>query len=81
MNALLQRLRGVSRRTLLLTGSVAGLIFLALVGVLGSPEELAGVLGLAAYVVAVLLLSAAITLLVVKISPAQSAKEQARESS
>jgi hypothetical protein len=38
-----------------------------------------GILELAAYVVAILSLSAAITFLVVKISPAQSAKKEQAE--
>jgi hypothetical protein len=39
-------------------------------------DTILGLLGLAAYVVAVLALSAAVTYAVVRISPAQSAKEQ-----
>jgi hypothetical protein len=40
-------------------------------------EDLLGLLGLVVYIVAILALSAAITLLVIKISPSQSAKQQA----
>jgi hypothetical protein len=79
MRAILQRIRALPRRTFVVTGVIAFVLAVALIAVLASPEELLGVLGLAAYVVAVLALSAAVTLAVVKISPSQSAKEQARE--
>jgi hypothetical protein len=42
-------------------------------------ETLLGILGLAVYVIGILLLSAAITFLVVKISPAQSAKKKSEQ--
>jgi hypothetical protein len=77
--AILERIRALPRRTFVITGVIAFVIAVALIAVLASLEELLGVLGLAAYVVAVLLLSAAVTLAVVKISPSQSAKEQAGE--
>jgi hypothetical protein len=44
-------------------------------------DTILGLLGLTVYVVAVLALSAAVTLAVVKISPAQSAKEEAGKGS
>jgi hypothetical protein len=81
MDSILQRIRAVPRRTVVIAGVTASVVAAVLIGVLASPEELLGVLGLAAYVVAVLLLSAAVTLAVVRISPSQSAKEQAREGS
>jgi hypothetical protein len=81
MRSILERIRAIPRRTLAIAGVVALVVAAALIAVLASPQDLLGVLGLAAYVVAVLLLSAAVTLAVVKISPAQSAKEQARETS
>jgi hypothetical protein len=80
MRSILERIRALPPRTVIVAGVIAFVVAAALIGVLASPEELLGVLGLAAYVVAVLALSAAVTLAVVKISPAQSAKEQARES-
>ena len=40
-------------------------------------EDILGLLGLIVYIVAILALSSAITLLVIKISPSQSAKQQA----
>jgi hypothetical protein len=79
--AILERIRALPRRTVVAAAVIAFVIAAALIGVLASPEELLGVLGLVAYVVAVLALSAAVTLAVVKISPSQSAKEQAREGS
>ena len=44
-------------------------------------EDILGLLGLVVYIVAILALSAAITLLVIKISPSQSAKQQSDKSS
>jgi hypothetical protein len=43
-------------------------------------EDLLGVLGLIVYITAILALSAGVTFLVIKISPSQSAKEQAEKS-
>jgi hypothetical protein len=44
-------------------------------------EDILGVLGLAVYITLILALSAGITFLVIKISPSQSAKEQASKDS
>jgi hypothetical protein len=76
MRAILERIRGLPRRTLALAALVVLLVGAALVLVLADTETLLGLLGLAAYVVAVLLFAAAVTFAVVKISPAQSAKEE-----
>jgi hypothetical protein len=43
-------------------------------------EDLLGLLGLIVYIVAILALSAGVTFLVIRISPSQSAKEQAEKS-
>jgi hypothetical protein len=81
MRSILDRIRALPTRTLVLGGVVAPLLLLLLVVAVLAPDDLLGVLGLIAYVVAVLAFSAAITFAVVKISPSQSAKEQASKSS
>ena len=81
MRALLERIRSLPTRTLVLGGVVAPLLLTAIIVAVLAPDDLLGVLGLAAYVVAVLAFSAAVTFAVVKISPAQSAKEQAGKTS
>jgi hypothetical protein len=43
-------------------------------------EDLLGLLALVAYIVVILALSAGVTFAVIKISPSQSAKEQAEKS-
>jgi hypothetical protein len=43
-------------------------------------ETILGILGLAVYVLGILALSAAVTFLVVKVSPAQSAKKTEQQS-
>jgi hypothetical protein len=80
MRAILERIRGLPRRTLALAALVAVVLVVVLLAVLVEPDALLGLLGLAAYVVAVLLFSAAVTFAVVKISPAQSAKEETGKS-
>ena len=80
MSSLLERILSLPRRTLILGGVVAPLVLFLLGVAVFAPEELLGVIGLAAYVVGVLAFSAAITFAVVRISPAQSAKEQAKSS-
>jgi hypothetical protein len=44
-------------------------------------DDLLGLLGLIVYIVAILALSAGVTYAVIKISPSQSAKEQAEKGS
>jgi predicted membrane channel-forming protein YqfA (hemolysin III family) len=80
MSSILERIRSVPPRALVLATVVALLVGAALVAVLSTPKTLLGLLGLAAYVVGVLLFSAGITFAVVRISPSQSAKEQAGDS-
>jgi hypothetical protein len=80
MRAILERIRGLPRRTLALTALVAVVLVVVLLAFLVEPDALLGLLGLAAYVAGVLLFSAAVTFAVVKISPAQSAKEEAGKS-
>jgi type III secretory pathway component EscU len=81
MDSILERIRSLPRRTIVLGGVVAPLVLFLLVVAVLAPDELLGVIGLALYVVGVLAFSAAITFAVVKISPAQSAKEQAAKES
>ena len=77
MPAVLETFRRQHRLVRLALGAVAGFLLVGLIAVaVLAPDALLGLVGLAAYVVGVLLFSAAITLLVVRISPSQSAKEQ-----
>jgi hypothetical protein len=80
MNSILERIRSLPRRALVAAAVVAMLVGAALVAVLSTPGTLLGVLGLAVYVVGVLLLASAVTYAVVRISPSQSAKEAAKSS-
>ena len=81
MRSLLERIRALPTRTLVLGGVVAPLVLGLIVVAVLAPDDLLGVIGLLIYVVCVLAFSAAITFAVVKISPAQSAKEQAAKNS
>jgi hypothetical protein len=81
MVSLLERIRSLPTRTLVLGGVVAPLLLGLIIAAVLAPNDLLGVLGLIAYVVGGLAFSAAITFAVVKISPAQSAKEQAGKTS
>jgi hypothetical protein len=81
MESLLQRIRSIPTRTLVLGGVVAPLLLTVLAVAVFAPDDLLGVIGLGLYVVAVLAFSAAVTFAVVRISPAQSAKEQTSKSS
>jgi membrane-bound ClpP family serine protease len=81
MMSILERIRSLPRRTIVAAAVVAMLVGAALVAVLSTPDTLLGLLGLAVYVVGVLLLASAVTYAVVRISPSQSAKEQAAKSS
>jgi hypothetical protein len=80
MRSILERIRSLPRRTVVIAAVVAAAVGAALIAVLSTPETLFGVLGLAVYVVGVLLLASAVTYAVVRISPSQSAKEAAKSS-
>jgi hypothetical protein len=80
MASVLARIRNLSRRTIVAIAAGVVVVFALLVALLGSPEDVLGVLGLALYIVAILGLSAAVTFAVVKLSPGQKKPKDASPS-
>jgi hypothetical protein len=80
MASVLARIRDLSRRTIVAIAAGVVVVFALLVALLGSPEDVLGVLGLALYIVAILGLSAAVTFAVVKLSPGQKKPKDASPS-
>jgi hypothetical protein len=80
MGSLLARIRSLSRVTLAAIAGAVVVLFVVLVAVLGSPEDLIGLLGLAIYIVAILAASAAVTWIVIKVSPVQKKPKSAEPS-
>jgi len=80
MRPLLARIRALPPVAFVAIGVSVVAVFAILVAVLGSPEDLIGLLGLAIYIVAILAASAAVTWIVIKVSPVQKKPKSAEPS-
>jgi len=80
MKAVLARIRSLPPVALAAIGGSILVLLVVLVAVLGSPEDLIGLLGLAIYIAAILAASATVTWIVIKVSPVRKKPKSAEPS-